>query len=109
MKKARWFFNDDKPFFICNADILSNIDLRKMYAAHLENNAIATYAIQKRDTTRYMLHNTEGSLCGWLNTKTKTVRMGRMAADLEMCSFSCFHVVLIEIINDSFRQWMFRL
>ena len=93
LKKARWFFDDDKPFFICNADILSNIDLPKMYAAHLENDAIATYAIQKRDTSRYMLHNTEGALCGWMNLKTKTLRMGRMAADLEMCSFSCFHVV----------------
>jgi NDP-sugar pyrophosphorylase family protein len=93
LKKARWFFNDDAPFLICNADILSNIDLRKMYAAHLESDAIATYAIQKRDTSRYMLHDRGGVLCGWMNTKTKTVRMGRMATDLNMYSFSCFHVV----------------
>jgi NDP-sugar pyrophosphorylase family protein len=93
LKKARWFFDDGAPFLICNADILSNIDLRKMYAAHLESDAIATYAIQKRDTSRYMLHDTEGSLCGWMNVKTKTVRMGRAATDLGMYSFSCFHVV----------------
>lgn len=93
LKKARWFFDDAAPFFICNADILSNIDLKKLYQAHLQSDAIATYAIQKRDTSRYMLHDTEGLLCGWLNAKTKTVRMGRTASDLEMCSFSCFHVV----------------
>jgi NDP-sugar pyrophosphorylase family protein len=93
LKKARWFFDDAAPFLICNADILSNIDLRKMYDAHLNNNAIATYAIQKRDTSRYMLHNTEGSLCGWMNVKTKTVRIGRASTDLGMYSFSCFHVV----------------
>jgi NDP-sugar pyrophosphorylase family protein len=93
LKKARWFFDDNQPFFICNADVLSNIDLKKLYAAHLSNNAIATYAVQKRDTSRYMLHNTEGSLCGWMNTKTKTVRMGRAASELGMYSFSTFHVV----------------
>jgi NDP-sugar pyrophosphorylase family protein len=93
LKKAAWFFEGDAPFLICNADVLSNIDLQKLYAAHLANDAIATYAVQKRDTSRYMLHNTEGVLCGWLNTKTKVVRMGRMASNLEMCSFSSFHVV----------------
>jgi NDP-sugar pyrophosphorylase family protein len=93
LKKAAWFFDDGAPFLICNADVLSNIDLKKLYAAHLANDAIATYAVQKRDTSRYMLHDRAGVLCGWMNTKTKTVRMGRMGKDLEMCSFSSFHAV----------------
>jgi NDP-sugar pyrophosphorylase family protein len=93
LKKAAWFFDDDKPFFICNADILSNINLKKMYDAHVASEAMATYAIQMRDTSRYMLHNTEGVMCGWMNIKTKTVRMGRHAENLGMFSFSCFHVV----------------
>ena len=93
LKKAAWFFDDGKPFFICNADILSNINLKKMYDTHIESGALATYAIQTRDTSRYMLHNTEGVMCGWMNTKAKTVRMGRPAGDLGMFSFSCFHVI----------------
>ena len=95
LKQAAWFFDDNKPFFICNADILSNIDLSKMYAYHLKNSALATYAIQRRDTSRYMLHDTEGVLCGWMNTNTKTVKIARCqsAAVLSMDAFSCFHVV----------------
>ena len=93
LKKAAWFFDDGKPFFICNADILSNIDLSKLYVAHLDSNALATYAVQRRDTSRYMLHNTEGLLCGWMNLKTKAVRIGRMAENLDMLSFSGFHVI----------------
>jgi NDP-sugar pyrophosphorylase family protein len=94
LKKAAWFFErDTEPFFICNADILSNIDLRQLHKAHLESGAIATYAIQQRETSRYMLHDTEGVLCGWVNQKTRTVRMGRLAAMAQMYSFSCFHIV----------------
>lgn len=109
LKKAAWFFEGDAPFLICNADILSNIDLKKMYNAHLENNAIATYAIQKRDTSRYMLHNREGVLCGWMNTKTKTVRMGRMSKEVGMYSFSCFHVVSPHIFTTTPTESFFSI
>jgi NDP-sugar pyrophosphorylase family protein len=109
LKKAAWFFEGDAPFLICNADILSNIDLRKMYDAHLQNNAIATYAIQKRDTSRYMLHNREGVLCGWMNAKTKTVRMGRMSKNLDMYSFSCFHVVSPRIFTTTPAEEFFSI
>ncbi|RNC66230.1 nucleotidyltransferase family protein [Proteiniphilum sp. X52] len=34
IKKASPFFNDNKPFLVHNVDILSNIDLRKLYEAH---------------------------------------------------------------------------
>jgi NDP-sugar pyrophosphorylase family protein len=94
LKKAAWFFeNDTEPFIVCNADILSNIDLQKMYDWHKNTDALATYAIQQRNTSRYMLHNTEGLMCGWMNVKTKEVKICREAAALQMCSFSCFHVI----------------
>lgn len=93
LKKAAWFFDDAQPFFVCNADILSDIDLSKMYATHCASDALATYAVQQRTTSRYMLHDTEGVLCGWMNAATKRVRMGRMATELSMYSFSCFHVI----------------
>ncbi|SEA10397.1 Nucleotidyl transferase [Porphyromonadaceae bacterium KH3R12] len=34
IKKASPFFDDNKPFLVHNVDILSNIDLRKLYEAH---------------------------------------------------------------------------
>jgi len=93
LKKAAWFFDDNQPFIVCNADILSNIDLKKMYDHHCTTDAMATYAIQQRDTSRYMLHDTDLRLGGWMNTKTKTVKISRAAAELGMYSFSCFHVI----------------
>jgi NDP-sugar pyrophosphorylase family protein len=93
LKKVAWFFDDGQPFIVCNADVLSNIDLKKMYNAHSNSDAVVTYAVQQRTTSRYMLHDTEGVLCGWMNTATKRVRMGRMSNELNMLSFSSFHVI----------------
>ncbi|MBL7816033.1 MAG: nucleotidyltransferase family protein [Saprospiraceae bacterium] len=109
LKKAAWFFDDGQPFIVCNADILSSIDVKKMYDTHLQSDAIATYAIQQRDTSRYMLHDTEGVLCGWMNTKTKHVRMGRLAADTHMYSFSCFHVIHPEMLKTALEADFFSM
>ena len=109
LKQAAWFFDDDKPFIICNADILSTIDLKKMYDTHCASDAIATYAIQTRDTSRYMLHNKEGVMCGWMNTKTKSIRLGRFSKDLNMYSFSCFHVVNPAIFKTTPKEDFFTI
>ncbi len=93
LKKAAWFFDNGKPFFICNADILCTIDLNKMLAAHKKSKALVTYAVQKRDTSRYMLHDKTMRMCGWMSVKQKKIILGRRGAVLDMYSFSCFHVV----------------
>ncbi len=93
LKKAAWFFDDGQPFLVCNADILCDIDLKNLYTTHCQSDALATFAIQQRDTSRYMLHDASLRLCGWANVKTKAVKIARVAAELQMYSFSCFHVV----------------
>jgi NDP-sugar pyrophosphorylase family protein len=92
---APFFANETAPFFACNADILCDINLRDLYAQHLNSpDALATYAVQDRPTSRYMLHNNAGLLCGWLNNKTHEVRLGSTRSkNLRMKSFSCFHVI----------------
>jgi NDP-sugar pyrophosphorylase family protein len=66
LKKAAWFFgnNPDEPFILHNVDILTTIDLNKMVTFHRENRPLATLAMQQRKTSRYLLFNDEGRLCG---------------------------------------------
>ena len=100
LKKAAWFFEKDTtPFIVCNADILCEIDLKAMYEAHLKSEALVTYAIQHRVTSRYVLHNKEGLMCGWLNKKTGEAIYGRASDGLEPFSFSCFHIVSPRIFD----------
>ncbi len=64
LKKAAWFFDDGQPFFVHNADVLSNLDLARMYRFHVEHNALATLAVKPRLTKRYLVFDENGWLCG---------------------------------------------
>ncbi|MBQ4161592.1 MAG: nucleotidyltransferase family protein [Parabacteroides sp.] len=74
IKHAESFLQGDEPFLIHNADILSNIDLRKLYEHHLETNPLATLLVSKRKTSRYLLFDKENKLCGWRNRETGEVK-----------------------------------
>jgi len=69
LKKAAWFFLEDgrrkgEPFIVHNVDVLSTIDLAQMLRFHTEHKALATLAVQQRDTSRPLLFNQHGQLCG---------------------------------------------
>src|ERR1700674_5408097 len=62
LKKAAWFFLEDstrldEPFLLHNVDVISTIDLRQMTQFHSENTALATLAVQNRETSRYLFFN----------------------------------------------------
>lgn len=75
LKKAAWFFDDGQPFLVCNADVLTDMDLAHFYQKHLESGAIATLAVRRRTTSRYFLFDEKMRLCGWQNAKTGEVRL----------------------------------
>jgi NDP-sugar pyrophosphorylase family protein len=94
LKKAKWFFDDKKPFLVCNTDVLSNIDIHKLHQQHLENEAIATLAVQQRKTSRYLLFDESQQLSGWLNTNSGEVKLSRLEANrLQMFGFSSFQIL----------------
>jgi mannose-1-phosphate guanylyltransferase len=69
LKKAAWFFLEDpsrleEPFILHNVDVISTIDLRRMVQFHTVNQALATLAVQDRETSRYLLFNEHLHLCG---------------------------------------------
>ncbi len=70
IRKAAWFFDDGKPFLVHNVDILSNVDLNKLYNQHLRTNSLATLVVSQRDTFRYLLFDENMKLTGWINEKT---------------------------------------
>jgi NDP-sugar pyrophosphorylase family protein len=69
LKKAAWFFLEDpkrfdEPFILHNVDVISTIDLHRMLQSHKENQALATLAVQSRETSRYLLFDDDLQLCG---------------------------------------------
>ena len=93
LKKAAWFFDDGRPFFAYNADILTTLDLKTMYAAHRVSDALATLAVQSRESTRAFLFDDAGRLSGWRNVARQAERIVRPAVALHPMAFSGIHVI----------------
>jgi NDP-sugar pyrophosphorylase family protein len=67
LKKAAGFFLRDagvEPFVLHNVDVLSSIDLAEMERFHGANKALATLAVMKRESSRQLLFDGQGRLCG---------------------------------------------
>ncbi len=77
LKNAGWFFSDNKPFIVHNVDILTDIDLSKLYNLKVSENSIAVLAVQKRESSRYLLFDEGKNLCGWKNEMTNEIRITR--------------------------------
>jgi NDP-sugar pyrophosphorylase family protein len=77
-----------EPFILHNVDVVSTIDLGRMVRYHLEQNALATLAVQDRATSRYLLFDQHGQLCGrraGLDGKDELVRSAPEARALAFC------------------------
>lgn len=102
IKKAACFLEGDEPFLVHNVDILSNVDVRKLYDTHLQTKALATLLVSKRDTSRYLLFNKEDKLCGWRNRETGEVKSFYPYFDPEQhteYAFGGIHVISPEIFH----------
>lgn len=109
LKKAAWFFDDGQPFLVCNADVLTDMNLADFYHHHLESGAIATLAVRRRQTSRYFLFDEDMHLCGWQNAKTGEERLvdtwqspffnSSIPHTFQPFAFSGIHVISPAIFN----------
>ncbi|MFO7852931.1 MAG: nucleotidyltransferase family protein [Bacteroidota bacterium] len=67
--KTRDFF-DNQPFLVYNGDILTDLDLGKMYDYHIRKGALATIAVRNREGNRAYLVDDNGIIRGWTNHKS---------------------------------------
>lgn len=64
LQKAAAFFDDGKPFFLHNVDIVTDLDLGRLYRVHAESPALATLAVRRRASSRLLLFDASGALRG---------------------------------------------
>lgn len=100
LKKAAWFFDDNKSFILHNVDVLSDINLRRMIEHHRENDVIATLAVRSRNTKRYLLFDEKDLLIGWKSgKKKKLIESRRKINHVYSLSFMGIHVLSPRIFS----------
>jgi NDP-sugar pyrophosphorylase family protein len=107
LKKAAWFFLDGKspedptlaPFILHNVDVISTIDLGRMVEFHAERKALATLAVMDRETSRYLLFDEKGLLCGRRQGRDGGPEMARAAQNAQALAFCGIHVISPRIFS----------
>ncbi|MEP7109351.1 MAG: sugar phosphate nucleotidyltransferase [Ferruginibacter sp.] len=68
--KARPLLEGIEPFITLNVDILTDLNLNKLFAFHRHRKPLISFGVTNRVTSRYFLFDKNDRLCGWRNVKT---------------------------------------
>jgi NDP-sugar pyrophosphorylase family protein len=98
LKKASHFFRGDfstfeEPFILHNVDVISTIDLRRMVESHTQSHALATLAVQERETSRYLLFDEKLQLCGRRSGSDQNSETVRASGTAKVLAFCGVHVI----------------
>ncbi len=111
LKLAASFLRDSsssEPFVLHNVDIVSTIDLRRMVRYHIEHCALATLAVQNRKSSRKLLFDEQGQLCGRQTARSEhtnepLVELVRPTDTLQSLAFAGIHVLsprIFELLDE---------
>jgi NDP-sugar pyrophosphorylase family protein len=112
LKKAGWFFaqgGSDEPFVLHNVDVISGIDLGRMIERHRQRRALTTIAVQKRESSRYLLFDERMQLCGRRAGRDGTPEMVRHASEVNAFAFTGIHVISPRMIRMMAEEGVFSI
>jgi mannose-1-phosphate guanylyltransferase len=103
LKKAAWFFEDSvEPFVLHNVDVISDIDLARMLAFHNSKAALATVAVQQRESSRHLLFDDNNELVG-RRIKDTPPEIARASDHQHPFAFCGIHIIsprLLDLITE---------
>jgi NDP-sugar pyrophosphorylase family protein len=96
--------NPDGPFLLHNVDVISNIDFRRMLQFHNENGALATLAVQSRESSRLLLFNERLQLVARASGTDKSA----FSSDSPL-AFSGIHVISPRLLSMLTEEGVFSI
>jgi len=100
LKKAAHFFENEEAFVVLNVDVLTDLNLNKMIAAHRQRNVIGTLAVMDRVSSRKLLFDGEMYLAGWEHINTGERRIARETSCYYPYAFSGIQVLSPKVFED---------
>lgn len=90
-------------FYLHNVDVLCDVNLTAMYSAHVESGALATLAVNRRQTRRYLLFD-NGGLVGRMGGSGGGAEVHTDCVDPVPFAFAGIHVIspaLLDMITET--------
>jgi NDP-sugar pyrophosphorylase family protein len=104
IRKAAPLLRGREPFFVHNADVLTDLDLKAMYAAHKESGALVTLAVRERESGRAYLFDPAGRFVGHDDRTIGRVFIKGPVPGAQRLPFDGIHVIspaLLDKITES--------
>lgn len=90
--KAKSLLQDNEQFVTLNADILTDLSISDLLTFHQENNALISFGITNRKSSRCFLFDENKRLCGWENNVTGEQKFSIAKDNLKPMAYSCVAV-----------------
>lgn len=89
---AKQLLQSNEPFITLNADILTNLNINDLISFHKKNNALISFGITNRKSSRSFLFDESNRLCGWENSSTGEKKIAINKEPLHAMGYSCVAV-----------------
>jgi NDP-sugar pyrophosphorylase family protein len=86
---ARKYLENNEPFITLNADILTDFPIDELIEFHQQKNALISFGVSNRKTSRNFLFDENNQLCGWENNVTGEQRISIQNKILHPLAYSC--------------------
>lgn len=99
--KAAPYLAGNEPVLVCNSDVLCTLNLHhfRQFHLHHKQQPLATLAVQRRTSGRYLLFNRRGQLCGWEHIASGQKRMARPCSRPQQLAFCGIQLIQPKILE----------
>lgn len=104
---AKHLFSLKEDILIHNVDIISKINFSDLQNQHHINNSLATLALSKRHTSRYLLFDKDKNLCGWENNQSGEKIIIKPISEFHPFGFSGIQIIRPELLSLITKQGSF--
>lgn len=97
--KAKNLLEGNEPFITLNADFLTNLNIDDLFAFHKKQQALISFGVTNRKTSRNFLFDEDYRLCGWRNNTTGEEKISIPKNNLKEMAYSCVVIFQPEIFD----------
>lgn len=99
LKKAALLLKGRDPFFVHNADVVTDLDLKALLKAHKESGALATLSVRERESGRAFLFDAAGRLAGHDRGENQLTWAKGPVPNARRLPFDGIHVISPELLD----------
>ncbi len=109
IKKASALLRGREAFFVHNADVLSDLDLRALIKAHKDTGALATLSVRERDCGRAYLFDSKGRFAGHDRGEGAITWAKGPAPNAQRLAFDGIHLISPEFLDKITESGVFSI